>query len=112
MFQIALASVLAIVLCGQSTEAPTHVLLRIQPSEVTVRVRESVQFSATVIGAHAGVRWIVEEKNGGTIDSNGFYTAPRRIGVFHVIAVSEADPRARASGTITVAIEADTDSPQ
>jgi len=86
--------------------------VKIQPSEVTVRVRESMQFSATVIGAHPGVRWIVEEKNGGTIDSNGFYTAPRRIGVFHVIAASEADPRARASGKITVAIEGDADSPQ
>jgi chitinase len=108
MFQFALASVLALVLCGQSTEAPTHVLVKIQPSEVTVLVRESVQFSATVIGAYPGVRWIVVEKNGGIIDSNGFYTAPRRIGVFHVIATSEADPRARASGRITVAIEADT----
>jgi hypothetical protein len=108
MFQFAFASVLALVLCGQSTEAPTHVLVKIQPSEVTVLVRESMQFSATVIGAYPGVRWIVEEKNGGTIDSNGFYTAPRRIGVFHVIAASEADPRARASGRITVAIEADT----
>ena len=36
MFQFAFASVLALVLCGQSTEAPTHVLVRIQPSEVTV----------------------------------------------------------------------------
>jgi hypothetical protein len=112
MFQFAFASVLALVLCGQSTEAPTHVLVRIQPSEVTVRVGESIQFSATVTGAHAGVRWIVAEKNGAAIDSNGFYVAPRRIGVFHVIAASEADSRARASGKITVAIEADTDSPQ
>jgi hypothetical protein len=112
MFQFAFASVLAIVLWGQSAEGPKHVLVRIQPSEVTVRVNESIQFSATVIGAHSGVRWIVEEKNGGTIDSNGFYTAPRRIGVFHVIAASEADPRVRASGRITVAIEADTDLPQ
>jgi hypothetical protein len=108
MYQLAFASVLAIALCGQNAAAPTHVLVRIQPSEVTVRVRESMQFSATVIGAHPGVRWVVEEKNGGTIDSNGFYTAPTRIGVFHVIAASEADPRARASGKITVAIEADT----
>jgi hypothetical protein len=31
MFQLAFASVLSLVLCGQSTEAPTHVLVKIQP---------------------------------------------------------------------------------
>jgi hypothetical protein len=77
MFQLAFASVLAIALCGQNAAAPTHVLVRIKPSEVTVLVRESVQFSATVEGAYSGIRWSVEEKNGGTVDSNGFYTAPR-----------------------------------
>jgi len=112
MFQLAFASVLAIALCGQSGKAQTHVMVRIQPSEVTVHVRESTQFSATVVGAYPGIRWTVEEKDGGTVDSNGFYTAPRRIGVFHVIAASEADPRARTSATITVVVEADTDSPQ
>jgi chitinase len=112
MCQLAFASVLALALCGQNAAAPTHVLVRIQPSEVTVRVRESMQFSATVIGASPGIRWSVEEKNGGTVDSNGFYTAPRRIGVFHVIAASEADPRAKTSARVTVAVEADTDSPQ
>jgi Bacterial Ig-like domain (group 2) len=108
MFQLAFASFLAVVLCGQSAEAPTHARVRIQPSEVTVRVGESMQFSATVIGASSGIRWSVEEKNGGTVDSNGFYTAPKGSGVFHVIAASEADPRVTTSAKVTVAIEADT----
>jgi len=108
MLQLAFASVLAIVLCGQNAEAPTHVRVRIQPPEVTLHVRESVQFSATVIGANSGIRWSIEEKNGGTVDSNGFYTAPKESGIFHVIAASEADPRAKTSAKVTVALEADT----
>ena len=112
MFQLAFACVIGVALCGQAGKAQTNVLVRIQPSEVTVHVRESTQFSATVVNAYPGVQWSVEEKNGGTVDSNGFYTAPRRIGVFHVIAASEADPRARTSATITVVVEADTDMPQ
>ena len=108
MFQFAFASVLAIVLYGQNAGAPTHARVRIQPSEATLRVGESMQFSATVIGANSGIRWSVEEKNGGTVDSNGFYTAPRGSGVFHVIATSEVDPRAKTSARVTVAVEADT----
>jgi hypothetical protein len=108
MFQLVLASVLQILLWGQNAEAPAHVRVRIQPPEVTVHVRESMQFSATVIGANPGIRWSVEEKNGGSVDNNGFYTAPGESGIFHVIAASEAEPHAKTSARVTVAVEADT----
>jgi chitinase len=71
-----------------------------------------MQFSGKVIGGNTGIKWSVEEKDGGTVGSDGFYTSPRRAGIFHLIATSEADPRARSFVKITVVIEADTDVPQ
>jgi chitinase len=113
MFQFTWASILALaMLSGQSAKTAARVLVKIQPSEATLRVGESMQFTATVIGGYTGIKWSVEEKDGGTVGSDGLYTAPRRPGIFHLIATSEADPRARSLVKITAVIEADTDPPQ
>ncbi|PYV89807.1 MAG: hypothetical protein DMG90_10395, partial [Acidobacteria bacterium] len=63
-----------------------------------------VQFSARVRGmANQSVSWSVKEgPSGGTIESTGLYTAPTVPGTFHVIATSQADPK--ASGTAYVEV--------
>ena len=64
----------------------------------------TVQFAARVIGkSNQTVTWAVQEGSaGGVIDSTGLYTAPSAAGTFHVVAKSQADPR--ASGIATVAV--------
>jgi len=65
----------------------------------------TVGFSATVTGsATTNVTWSVKEgTTGGTISSNGSYTAPSIQGVYHVVASSQADPSRSATATVVVA---------
>ena len=76
----------------------------IQPSPVTTTFRKQTQFTAQVKGvADTLVLWSIQEGNaGGTIDAGGKYTAPATPGVYHVIATSRADGRAKATATINV----------
>jgi hypothetical protein len=52
--------------------------------------------------AAAAVTWSVQEAGGGTIGADGRYTAPATAGLYHVVAVSVADPSRSASGAVTV----------
>ncbi len=45
---------------------------------------------------------VVESSKGGSIASNGVYTAPETAGTYHVMAVSATDPSKSATVTITV----------
>ncbi len=73
------------------------------PGDVTLTLLDTQQFRAITTGlSGTGVTWSVQEQGGGTIDENGFYTAPRVPGVFHVIATSTADPTKSGSATVTV----------
>jgi hypothetical protein len=86
------------------------VSVTISPTSATVRVRKSVQFTATVQNAvNTAVTWRVNDIPGGnstvgTINSNGRYTAPSSVpsGPVTVKAVSVEDSTKSASATVTV----------
>jgi hypothetical protein len=63
----------------------------------------SRDFQATVRGAaDKSVYWSVKEPDGGSITSDGVYTAPATPGTYTVTATSRADVRASASVRVTV----------
>jgi hypothetical protein len=81
----------------------------INPSETTIHVGEKQTFEAVVTGTQStGVRRSVQERNGGHIAEDGLYTAPRHLGLYHVVATSEENPAARAVAKVTVVTEYDT----
>jgi hypothetical protein len=81
----------------------------INPPEATVHVGQTQTFEAVVKGTHStGIRWAVEERNGGRITKDGIYTAPRHVGLYHVVATSEENPAAKAVAKVTVVTEYDT----
>jgi chitinase len=74
-----------------------------------VHVGQEQRFEAVVKGSHStGIRWAVAEQNGGRITEEGIYPAPRRVGLYHVIATSEESPGAKAVAKVTVVTEYDT----
>jgi len=103
---------LALNSCGSSSSASTStVSVSIFPSSATVAVNGTVQFSASV--ANASSTLANYEVNGvmggnsttGTIDANGLYTAPAAVpsgGTVKVTAVSQSDPTASTSATVTI----------
>jgi hypothetical protein len=79
--------------------------IKITPASTTVSKLSSLSFLASVTGTdNKNVEWrILETSDGGTIDSKtGVYTAPNKEGIYHVAAVSEANPEAMATATVTV----------
>jgi hypothetical protein len=75
----------------------------VAPSSVTTTLRKTANLSASVLGPpDTSVRWSVTEAGGGTVSTSGVYTAPATPGVFHVVAESVADPRQKATVTVTV----------
>lgn len=80
----------------------------INPREATVHVGETQTFEAVVKGTQSTrIRWTVEERNGGRITEDGIYTAPRHVGLYHVVATSEENPAAKAVAKVTVVTEYD-----
>jgi hypothetical protein len=80
----------------------------IHPTEATVHVGQTQTFEAVVKGTHiTGIRWGIEERNGGRITEDGIYTAPRHVGLYHVVATSEETPAAKAVAKVTVVTEYD-----
>jgi hypothetical protein len=51
------------------------------------------------------VTWSVQESLGGSVNQNGLYTAPNRVGTFHVRATSVADPSKSDNSSIDVESE-------
>lgn len=89
--------------------AGKRVSLSIHPTKATIHVGKKRVFKATVSGTQAiPIRWAVQEPNGGEITAGGIYTAPRHVGIYHVIATSEQDPAAKAVAKVTVVTEYDT----
>ena len=76
----------------------------ISPTSATLGAGGAQQFTATVSGnPNTGVDWsVIEGGSGGSINTNGFYTAPATAGTYHVSARSRADTNATATATITV----------
>ena len=89
------------------TAHPAVRAIKIDPPEATVFVGEKRVFTASVNGANAEVIWSIKEPDGGRISDAGTYTAPRAIGIYHVVASSKTDPRAKSVATVTVAVHSD-----
>jgi hypothetical protein len=91
---------------GHTASVDVHVVppIVINPGQATVSIGDSVQFSATVtVLSSPNVTWRVQEALvGGTIDSEGNYTAPGQPGTFHVVATSVSDPTISATATVVV----------
>jgi chitinase len=62
------------------------------------------QFESIISGAvNSQVAWSVREGTaGGSITSNGLYTAPEMPGTYHVVCTSVADPTKSAVAVVTV----------
>ena len=80
----------------------------LKPPEATVHVGQTQTFEAVVNGTRStGIRWAVAERDGGRISEDGTYTAPRHVGLYHVVATSEENPAAKAVAKVTVVTEYD-----
>lgn len=80
------------------------VTVGITPTNGAVDACLTLAFHATVTGsADQAVTWSVQEgAGGGSIASNGTYTAPAAAGTYHVVATSHADASAQASVPVVV----------
>jgi hypothetical protein len=104
-----LTVILPLAMSPQQSPSAT-VSITIDPPETTLHVGQRQKFSAVVRGSHnARVEWAVQEQEGGSITEEGVYTAPRIIGIYHVIAVAttEGTALARAIAKVTVVTEYD-----
>lgn len=73
--------------------------LIINPNEAEVGPGETVSFAAQLGGTAANVTW---SASGGTISSNGLYTAGNNEGTFQVTATSVDDPTLTATATVQI----------
>ena len=76
----------------------------VTPATVTLAAGTTQTFTATVTGtSNTSVSWSVQEgATGGSITSQGVYTAPATGGTYHVIATSSADSATTGEATVTV----------
>lgn len=77
--------------------------LIVQPDIVNLQIREGHYFEAKIedeVQKH--IKWSVKEPEGGTIDSNGYYTAPNQSGVYEVMAQSMEDRGLTATAFVIV----------
>jgi len=93
---------------AQSATATVNVAavaIILDQTAVSLDVGNQFSFIANVAGTvNTGVSWTIQEgMSGGTITSAGVYTAPGSLGVFHVVATSQADSTKAATATVTVA---------
>ena len=80
------------------SSAQSSVSVVITPSTATVPEGGSLFFFA-----NATVTWSVQEgATGGSITNSGGYTAPSRLGTYHVVATSVSDATASASAVVTI----------
>lgn len=88
--------------------ASSGVTIAVSPTNATMLVNTTQQFTATVTGtSNTGVTWSVDGVNGGnsttgTISSSGLYTAPAAAGSHTVRATSVADTTKFAQASVSV----------
>lgn len=77
--------------------------LSVRPDIANLQIRESCYFEALIENeVQKHIKWSVKEMNGGTIDSNGYYTAPDQSGVYEIMAESMEDKIFRATAFVIV----------
>ncbi len=86
------------------TAAAPSVSVSVSPASGSANACQTLRFTATVANAtDAGVTWSVQEGTaGGTVATDGTYTAPPSAGTYHVVATSRADVTKRAVATVVV----------
>jgi len=78
-------------------------VMTLVPAASHVSPSGSQVFAVKIKGlSNASVTWSVEEANGGSIQSDGRYTAPQHAGTYHVLATSTVDPEATVRAEIRV----------
>jgi len=98
-FHIALTLALLLPVSAQDVHR-----LTISPKKTTIHIGQKQVFKAVAENGVA-IRWEVQEPDGVPITEHGIYTAPRHLGRYHVIAISENN---QAVAIVTVVTEADT----
>lgn len=106
-FHVRATSLAASSAFGEATvtvRPPVSVSVAITPTAGTVDACRTLALAATVTNAtNSAVTWrVVEGAAGGTVASNGVYTAPSAAGVYHVVATSVEDPSKSATAQVTV----------
>jgi chitinase len=94
---------------GQLRQAT--ISIAIHPRQSTLHVGQTQKFTAVVWGADKpAINWAVREPNGGSITQEGIYTAPKEIGIYHVIAIvtGNGGKQAQAVAKVTVVTHYDT----
>lgn len=87
-----------------ATITVTPPVLSIAPLSEILGPEGTRQFSASIAGlTDQTVTWSVEEGSaGGSVDSNGLYTASASLGTYHIVATSVVDSTVTATANITV----------
>jgi len=99
LWLLALCSCLLLA-CGGDGQ---KVSVSIDPMSATVKAGMTQNFTAMVMHAsNTAVTWSVQESGGGSISSEGVYTAPAMAGTYHVVATSVKDTKRSAVATVTV----------
>ncbi len=101
----------ALLIIASPGQGQATISIMIDPPEATVHIGETQSFMALVNGAvNAGIQWAVQEANGGSITKEGVYTAPKDIGIYHVIAMATIDGATltQAVAKVTVVMQYDT----
>jgi hypothetical protein len=98
------AAVLVAFACALPVRVFAQVVVTVSPPSANLSPGESQQFTATVSDASdASVTWtILEGASGGTISSAGAYQAPGALGIYHVVATSNANSQASAIATVAL----------
>lgn len=84
------------------TITPASVVsVSLSPEKVGIRGGRTQEFKAEVKGpADTSVTWSIEGE--GSISNTGVYTAPKKRGIYYVIATSRADPSRTARASVSV----------
>ena len=80
--------------------AASNVSVTVSPTSASAQTGQQMQFTSTVSGTtNTAVTWTA---SGGTVSTNGQYTAPSSAGTYTVTATSAADYTKSASAVVTV----------
>ena len=77
--------------------------LFLKPDMAYLSLRETFHFEAVFEGAaDKRLKWSVREATGGTVDTNGMYTAPSTAGIYEIVVKSVAHPEMTATAFAVV----------
>jgi hypothetical protein len=101
-------SILLVVMMSLQAISQQTVAIKVAPAKATVYVGETQNFTAVLYGVKSSeLNWSIREPHGGKITEKGAYTAPREIGIYHIVASSKTDSRTEGVATVTVVQQSD-----